>query len=169
MDVLLDDVVAAQPEEVVPVADLVLGVAPAGLALVGPDGALVPVDLAADDVADGTLVDPLQAFDVAGLVAALGAGDDRQSLLVRLFVGGQHLADAGAVDGDRLLGEELLARLDGGLDVLGPETWRRRQHHQVAAVDHLLIGVEADEAAVVGDVELVLAGIVFPQAARGSS
>ena len=31
VDVLLDDVVAAEPEEVVPVADLVLGVAPARL------------------------------------------------------------------------------------------------------------------------------------------
>src|SRR5262249_3894719 len=35
MDVLLDDVVAAEPEEVVPVADLVLGVAPGRLALAG--------------------------------------------------------------------------------------------------------------------------------------
>ena len=44
VDVLLDDVVAAEPDEVVPVAELVLGVAPARLALVGPDGPLVPVD-----------------------------------------------------------------------------------------------------------------------------
>ena len=82
---------------------------------------LVPVDLAADDVADRPVVDPLQALDVAGLVAALGAGDDRQSLLVGFVIGGQHLADAGAVDGDRLLGEQVLAGLDRGLDVLGPE------------------------------------------------
>ena len=34
--VLLDDVVAAEPEEVVPVADLVLGVAPARLAACAP-------------------------------------------------------------------------------------------------------------------------------------
>ena len=34
--VLLDDVVAAEPDEVVPVAKLVLGVAPARLALVAP-------------------------------------------------------------------------------------------------------------------------------------
>ncbi len=140
-----------------------------GLALVRPDVALVPVDAAADDVADRPVVDPLHALDVAGLVAALGAGDDRQALLVGLLIGGQHLADAGAVDGDRLLGEEVLAGLDRGLDVQGPEAGRRRQHHQVAAVDHLLIGVEADEAAVVGDVELLLAMRVVLGCCRGSS
>ena len=37
------------------------------------------------------------------------------------------------------------------------EAGRGGEDHQVAAVDDLLIGVEADEAAVVGDVELVLA------------
>ena len=46
--------------------------------------------------------------------------------------------------------------------MLGPEARRRGQHHQVAAVDHLLVGVEADEAAVVGDVELVLAVLGVP-------
>ena len=34
---LLDDMVAAEPDEVVPVAELVLGVTPARLALVSPD------------------------------------------------------------------------------------------------------------------------------------
>ncbi len=108
-------------------------------------------------------------LDVAGLVAALGAGDDRQPFLVGLFMGGQHLADAGAVDGDRLLGEEVLAGLDRRLDVLRTEAGRGRQHHQVAAVDDLLIGVEADETAIVGDVELVLAELVVSQRGRGSS
>ena len=107
-------------------------------------------------------MDPLHALDVAGLVPALGAGDDGQLLALGLLVGGQHLADAGAVDADGLLGEEVLAGLDDRLDVQGPEARRRRQHHQVAAVDHLLVGVEADEAAVVGDVELVLAVLGVP-------
>ena len=62
-------------------------------------------------------MDPLHALDVAGLVAALGAGDDGQVLLLGLLGGGEDLADAGAVDGDRLLGEDVLARLDGRLDV----------------------------------------------------
>ena len=114
-------------------------------------------------------MDPLQALEVAGLVAALGAGDDRQVLLLGLLVGGQHLADAGAVDGDRLLGEECLPALIGGLDVLGPEARAGSPAYQVAAVDDLLIGVEADEAAVVGDVELVLADRIALGRSRGNS
>ncbi len=89
-------------------------------------------------------------------MAALGAGDDAQVLLLRLLVSGQHLADARPVDAHRLLGEEVLAGLDGRLDVLGPEAGRGGQHHQVTAVDDLLIGVEADEAAIVGDIDLIL-------------
>ena len=114
-------------------------------------------------------MDPLQALDVAGLVAALGAGDDRQPFLVGFIIGGQHLADAGSVDGDRLLGEEVLAGLDRGLDVLGTEAGRGRQHDQVAAVDDFLIGVEADEAAIVGDVEFLLASARDCGRGRGSS
>ena len=167
--VLLDDVVAAEPEEVVPVADLVFGVRPAGLALVGPDRALIPVDLAADDVADRSVVNSLQAFDVSRLMPALGAGDDGKSLPGGFVVGGQHLADAGAVNRDGLLGKEVLAGLDRRLDVLGTEAGRGRQHDQVAAVDDFLISVEADEAAIVGDVDLVLGRRRSPLAGRGSS
>ncbi len=102
----------------------------------------------------------LHALDVAGLVAALGAGDDAEVLLLGLLGGGEHLADAGAVDGDGLLGEDVLAGLDDGFEVLRAEARRGGQDHQVAAVDDLLVGVEADEAAVVGDVELLLDDVV---------
>ena len=87
---------------------------------------------------------------VAELVAALRAGDDVQALLVRLLVGGQHLADAGRVHADRLFGEQVLAGRDRRLDVQRPEARRRGQHDVVdfGAVDDLLVGVEAVEAAV---------------------
>ena len=65
------------------------------------------------------VVDPLHALDVAGLVPALGAGDDGQVLLLGLLGGRQHLADAGAVDADRLLGEEVLAGLDAASMCIG--------------------------------------------------
>ena len=92
-----------------------------------PEDALVPVAAPADDVADVAVVDALHRFEVAGLVAALGAGHDRQVLLLGLLGGGQHLADAGAVDADRLLGEDVLAGGDGGFEVDRPEAGRRRQ------------------------------------------
>ena len=87
---------------------------------------------------------------------ALRAGDDRQALLLGLLVGGQHLADAGAVHADRLLGEEVLAGLDRRLDVLRPEARRRGQDDVVdGSRCTCLVGVQADEAAVLGDVDLV--------------
>ena len=48
VDVLLDDVIAGEPGEVEPVADLPLRVGPLGLARARPEAALVPEDLAAD-------------------------------------------------------------------------------------------------------------------------
>ena len=59
----------------------------------------------------------------------------------------EHRAHAGRVDGDRLLGEDVLAGLDGGLEVHRAEAGRRGEDHDVdVAGDHLLVGVEADEA-----------------------
>ena len=89
-------------------------------------------------------------------MAALGPGDDGQVLGLGLLGGGQDGPDAGAVDGDGLLAEEVLAGGDGGLDVLRAEAGRGGQDHQIdARVDHLPVGVEADEAAIVGDLDLV--------------
>ncbi len=85
-------------------------------------------------------------------MAALRARDDCQFLALGFLVGGQHLADAGRVNADGFLGEEVLAGLDDRFDVMGSKARRCRQHHQVTAVDYLLIGIEADKAAVVGDI-----------------
>ena len=108
-----------------------------------------------DDVADRAVVDALHRLALAVVVAPAEAGDDRQVLLLRLAARLQDRADAGGVDGDRLLAEDVLAGLDGRLEVQRPEVRRRGQEHHVdAAGDHLLVGVEADEAAVGRDVDL---------------
>src|SRR6202011_3890324 len=52
VNVLLDDVVAANPGEVVPVAHLVNEVAPVLLPRPAPEHSLIPVAARADDVAD---------------------------------------------------------------------------------------------------------------------
>ena len=53
-------------------------------------------------------------------------------------------------------GEDVLARFDGGGDVHRPEAGRRREDHQVdIGGEHFLVGVEADEAHVILDLELV--------------
>ena len=148
VDVLLDDVIAAEPVEVVPVAHLVFHFGLAGLADADPEAGAVPVDAGEEDVADLAVLDAGDGFLIARIVMPLQADGDHQVLLLRLFVGGEHAADAGPVDGDRLLHEDVLAGFDGGFEVQRAEAGRRGQDHQVdAAVDRLLVGVEADELA----------------------
>ena len=57
VDVLLDDVVAAHPQEVVPVVDLVGAVRLAVGAVAEPDALAVPRAAGRDDVADRPVVD----------------------------------------------------------------------------------------------------------------
>src|SRR5262249_19306060 len=76
VDVLLDDVVAAEPGVAVPVVDLESDVAHAGLAVALPQDALVPVAAAGDDVADLSIGQPLDRLNVGELVAALRSGGD---------------------------------------------------------------------------------------------
>src|SRR5262249_45284921 len=126
------------------------------LALAEPDAAAVPVAAQGGNVPDVAGLNALHAFEIAVLVAALGAGANADPFSQRIFIGGQDLADAGAVHADRLLGEDVFAGGHRGLNVHRPEAGRRRQDDVVgAAVDHLLMAVEADEAAVFGQVDLV--------------
>ena len=73
------------------------------------------------------------------------------------FVGGQDVAHARRVDGDRLLHEDVLAGFDRRFEVHRAEAGRRGEDHQVgAAVDRLLVGVEADELPLLGHVDLAI-------------
>ena len=153
---LLGDVVARQPGVIEPVPELVFHVGHSRLPLDRPKAPLIPVASGGDDLADVAAVDALHRLDVAELVAALGSGDDGQILALGFLGGGKDLADAGAIHGDRLFAEQVLAGGDGRLDVVGAEPGRGGEDHEVdARVDHFLEGIEADEAAVVGDVDLV--------------
>ena len=87
VDVLLDDVIAGEPGEVVPVADLPLDVAPPRLAVDDPDFAAVPVGFGVRDVADCAVVDALDRFAIVGRVAALGAGDDAETFFFGQLAG----------------------------------------------------------------------------------
>ena len=64
-------------------------------------------------------------------MTALQADAHGQVLLLRLLGGGQHAAHARRVGGHRLFHEDVLAGLDGGLEMNRPETGRRGQDHQV--------------------------------------
>src|SRR5262249_145972 len=120
-----------------------------------PEAALVPEDAHRLDVAEGAVVDTLHRFLVTGLITALGAGDDVEVVAIGRLVRLEAHASAGAVDADRLLGEDLLPRPDRSLQMRRPEARRRREDDQVAILDHALIRIEPNEDPFGGDVDLV--------------
>src|SRR5690606_11505917 len=80
---LLNDMVAAGPVKVEPVAHLPFHVAHLRGAVYMPQAFLHPVALAAHDVVNGAILDPLHGFDVALGVTALCACHDSQALFLR--------------------------------------------------------------------------------------
>src|SRR5579883_91192 len=146
VDVLFDDVIAAQPGEVVPVPHLPNEIRPFGFTRYLPEYVLVPVTACGDDVADGTLMNAFDSLDIGSLMAALRSSSDVQALLLRFLVGGQHLANAGGIGGDGLFRENVLAGGDGSLEMERTKTRRGRQHDVVRAtlINELVVGVQAD-------------------------
>jgi hypothetical protein len=77
-----------------------------------------------------------------------------------------NLRTPAGVDGDRLFREHVLALLDRVGELLRAEArWRREDHVVDPAVDHLSVGVESDEALVLGN--LVLGAFLGQGLARG--
>ena len=131
VDVLLDVEIAGEPGEVVPVAELVLHVAPLGLAGGVKQRRGEVVGLQSQDVADGPVVDSLHDLALGQVVAPAEPGDDREIFLLRFFAGGQHGAHARRVDGHRLFAEDVLAGRHRRLEVRRAEVRRRGQEHHV--------------------------------------
>ena len=105
------------------------------------------------DRTDRAVLEPSDGFSHEIVIAPAEAGDDRQVLLPGERAGVDDGADAGAVGGDGLFDEAMLAGLDGGLEVQRAEAGRGGEQDDVNALDDLLVGVEPGKAVVVGDVE----------------
>jgi hypothetical protein len=112
MHMLLDDVVAAQPQEVVPVVNLIGGIRLTGTAIAEPDASAIPGATGGNDVPDGSLMDAADRFDVPFLMAALGAGDDGEFFGVGLVDEGITQACPGSIDGDGLFRPLSVCRTD---------------------------------------------------------
>ncbi len=150
VDVLLGIEIAGEPDEVLPVAQLMLHFGPLRLPRpIGKRGGQVGL-LDALDFADGAVVDALHHLTDSAVIPPAEAGNEVQVLLFRLLDRGHDAADAGGVDGDRFFTEDLQARIHRGLQMRRAEVGRLGQDHHVdqAATDQLLGGVEAGEAVI---------------------
>src|SRR2546423_7058590 len=81
VNVLLDNVVAGKPGEVVPVSELPFHVTPALLAVNNPDRPAIPVGPAVNELADRAVVKAFNGFIIPAQMTALGAGHNAQALL----------------------------------------------------------------------------------------
>ena len=121
VNVLLDDVIAAQPVEIVPVADLILHFRLARLAFADPHAVGVEIHAHELQFADSPVVNPLDQLEVFGLVAQMMSDGHGQLFLLRLFVGRHHPPHADRIGGHGLLQEDVLARLHRGLELCTAE------------------------------------------------
>ena len=82
VEVLFDDLVAANPDKGVPITVLPFHVAPLGVARVGvKNGAAQVIRVERDDVADGAVVDFIDGLDIFALGVPLRPGHDGQLFL----------------------------------------------------------------------------------------
>ena len=152
VDGLFDDVVAGEPGEIEPVADLPFHIGPFGLAGFHPECAGVVAAVGGEDVADSAVVEFGEGVAVAVVVAPAEAGDEGKIFLFCFFDGFENRADAGAINRDGFLAENMFSRRNGGLEMDGTEAGRRGEDDDVdAGVDDFLISVEADEGGYGGD------------------
>ena len=156
VDVLLDVEVARQPGEVVPVAHLVSHVGPARLPRLVPAAAAVVVGQQRDDLADRAVVDAPDRLAEAVVVAQAQARDDREALRLRparSVSSTERTPGASTATGfsaKTCLPASTAACRCSGRKCGGVQSSTTSTPLSIS----LLVGVEADEAALGGDVDL---------------
>ena len=153
--VLFDDVIAAEPVEVIPVAHLILHFGIAVLTRTFPDAVAVPVDAAIHQATDLTGFDLFDHTDVGVLIVTLITADNLEVLFIGNLGGGDRHAVTASVDGARFFHENVLAGVDGVREVNRAETRSRRDDNGIALVNRLLISVETEENAVLQIIAIV--------------
>ena len=163
---LLHDVIAAEPPEVPPVAQLPFHIRPAVAPWMDAEGARVIGRVHADDAADGAVVDPLVGRPLREAVPPAEAGHEVEPLLSCVLGGLDHLAHACGVNGHRFLTEDVPPCFDGGSQVRGPEVRRRGQDDHVhVAFNDPAVRVEPGELCVGGHANsLRCMGLEAPEA-----
>ena len=137
-----------------PVINLILHVTHAGKPFAVPDAIGAVARRHADDLADHSFADALDALDKARLTTILRTGDDRSALRLREVVGRAANAITRGIDADRLLRKDVLLRANCGRDVDRSESGRCGENDEVdiLQVDHLLIAIDAAKNPLIGHV-----------------
>ena len=149
---LLDESIAAEPHEVVPIADLPLDIVHTGRPVGGGRHRFhrsceVSVIKGAH-FADGAMVKPLVELNARCVRAPAETGLHGQPFSLRLAGARPNRADAGGIRRDGFFEKRVFARGHRRLEVLRAKTRRRRQQHHIhTRGNHFLVSVQPHEAA----------------------
>src|ERR1044071_3070261 len=148
VNVLFTYVIAAEPNVMVPIAELRLHFGGALLTAMPDGSAIDPIGPQGDDVSDGAVVKAVDCFDIAGAMAALSAGGDFEIFLFGFFGCGIHGANARTIDAYGFFHEDIFADFNAGFEMRRGETWRCREdgivHTRLG--ESLLVSIKAAEA-----------------------
>ena len=166
MHVLLDDVIAAEPDEVIPIPNLVLHFGRIGPASAIPDAGHVEVGTRVLQFAQKAVVNLPDDLSVIWAMAQMVANGHDQALLLRFIACSLDLPISWRIDGNGFFHEYVLPRCDHRFEVLGAKAWRRCEHYHIRiGLQHLLIGIQTDKLPRLGNFRLVgIEGLDLPQA-----
>ena len=100
-------------------------------------------------------MNPFDDFLIAAMEAQTKTRNHGQILFLGFDTGGQHRMDARGVNRHRLLGENVLAGINGRLQVDRAEVRRRAQQHDIHATgEQFLVSLETDKATFFGHLDL---------------
>ena len=132
VEVLLDNLIAADPDERVPIAVLPFHIPPLRIARIRVEHRPAQViRIQRHDVADSAVMDLVDGLDVVALGVALRSGHHRQLLLFGFLGRGHEPPHAHRIGRDGFLGEYVLPGIDGRFEMLRTVARRRRQHHDI--------------------------------------
>src|SRR5262249_41751847 len=117
VNVLFNDMVAAQPDVMIPIPNLPLQIGRPAVAAMPDRTAVDPVRAQRDHVANGSDLKLLYGLDITRTMTPLIPSRDFQVLLLRQFTRFIHHATAGAIHGNWFFGENMLARFDRSLEL----------------------------------------------------
>src|SRR5690606_7613078 len=140
--VLFRDMVAAQPVDIIAVSHLRFHLRLISLTGFYPYTAVIPVHLAADNIANGSVLHALDGFQVVGLVPSLQTGYHVQLFGFGDFCCGQYPADTVGIYRNGLLQKYMFALFYGLFEMIRPEAGRCCQEYHIRQGDGLFICVK---------------------------
>jgi len=161
--VLLANVVAAKPNEVIPVIDLELQFVLFRSPAAAPNTAAVPENSSVLNVADPTRVNLINPVIVGWFITSLEANAHFQVLFVCHFVRFHHVPETGGINEYGFFHENMASSFDSSAVMVRTEAGRSGNDDHVAGTetgDCFFVGIESPEDAVIGQIDSAVQGVL---------